>query len=319
LISVVVVTWNSRPELARLIASMNAHLSGEEQLIVVDNDSSESPIEIAREWKGPGLFLRLAENVGFGAGANAGVAESSHEGVVILNADTELRDAGLSALAALAVAQRSLVGPRVLEGDGSLQPSASGPATGIWPWIRALLPSPAGPPALLARTAPWRLRSRTEVAWLTGCALAGPAGPLRQLGPFDPGIHLYGEDLDLGLRAARAGLGSLFAPELCTIVHYGKRSTSQVFGDLGRGAAAENGRAVLRRHYGAGPERRAHQAEVLNLRLRSVVKRVLRRPREWQTMTLAGKRGAAGEVRSIPAGPHPPARVAERVVLEASG
>ena len=170
----------------------------------------------------------------------------------MLNADTELLDDGLGRLVELATGEGALTGPRVLQPDGAVQPSASGPPVGAWPWVEAMVPAAVLPKAALARTAPWRLRSRTPVAWLTGCCVAGPTGPLRSLGPFDPAIHLYAEDLDLGLRASAAGVESVYAPELCTLRHYGKGSTSQRFDDLGRGPSAANGRAVLLRSFGPG-------------------------------------------------------------------
>lgn len=304
MISIVVVTWQSEPDLARLVDSLNAHLSGSEELIVIDNDSSDDPLRACERWKGSGAFLEMSENHGFGLAANAGVAEASHEGVVILNPDTELRDAGLSRLTTLAVSERCLVGPRVLESGGERQPSASGPPVGGWPWARALLPGGLTPPQLQARTEPWRLDRRTVVAWLTGSCIAGAASELRAIGPFDPAIHLYGEDLELGLRAADAGLRSVFAPELCTIVHHGKGSSSQRFDDLGKGLGAGHGRAVLSRRYGAAAEARAYRAEKLGLGLRVAAKRVLRRPYRRQAMALAGLRSA----RSPTELPDPPAQ-----------
>lgn len=303
MISIVVVTWQSEPDLRRLVASLNLHLGGEEELIVVDNASSDAPIEAAQSWKGAGTYLQMESNHGFGVAANAGVAEASNEGVVILNPDTELCDDGLSRLARLARDEGCLAGPRVLESSGARQPSASGPAVGIWPWVRALVPSPLGSASLLRRTAPWRLATSTEVSWLTGACIAGPASLLRELGPFDPGLHMYAEDLDLGLRAGRAGVRSVFAPELCTVVHHGKGSSSQRFENLGRGLGARNGRAVLARHYGPARARRAYRAERLGLELRVAVKRVAGRPDERQISALAGMRGVDREPEPIAAAP----------------
>lgn len=281
---------------------MNLHLAGEEELIVVDNASSDSPLEAARGWKGVGTYLQMEANHGFGTAANTGVAEAGNEGVVILNPDTELCDDGLARLAGLALDEGCLAGPRVLESTGARQPSASAAPVGIWPWVRAFVPSPLGPTPLLRRTAPWRLATRTDVSWLTGSCIAGTASLLRALGPFDPGLHMYAEDLDLGLRAGRAGARSVFAPELCTVVHHGKGSSSQRFEDLGRGVGARNGRAVLARHYGSARARHAYWAERLGLELRVAVKRATRRPDERQTSALAGLRGAGREPEPVAVG-----------------
>jgi N-acetylglucosaminyl-diphospho-decaprenol L-rhamnosyltransferase len=293
-VSIVVVTWECAPELERLADSMNLHLDGTQELVVVDNASSDDPAAAAGRWRGPSRFLRLDRNHGFGAAANAGVEQASGEAVVILNPDTELADDRLPGLAAEALRRNSLVGPRVLNPDGTIQPSASGPPVGAWPWVRAILPSPVGPRPVLRRTAPWRLDEPVRVAWLTGACLAGPRDVLAALGPFDTSIHMYGEDLDLGLRATQAGVESWFVPGACAIVHYGKGSTAKAYPDAGRRAAAVNGRAALARAHGERRARLAWWAERTNLRLRVIAKTALRRDCAWERLTLDALRKAGG-------------------------
>jgi N-acetylglucosaminyl-diphospho-decaprenol L-rhamnosyltransferase len=290
--SIVVVTWQSAEDLTRLVDSINRHLDGTQELIVVDNASTDGPLAAARGWRGMGSFLQLESNQGFGAAANAGVAAASHEAVAILNADVELVDDGLTRLTEAALNMNAIVGPRVLNPDGTLQPSASGPPIGIWPWIRAVAPSPVGSEWVLRRTAPWRLEKLTRVAWLTGCALAGPRRVLEELGPFDAAIHLYGEDLDLGVRASNRGVPSYFAPETCRIIHRGKGSSALRFADLGRAEAAKHARAVLHRAYGRRAEHLSWIAERLGLRLRTTAKRLLRQDSSWDATVLTAARHA---------------------------
>ena len=284
--SVVVVTWECAAHLRRLVETMNDHLSADTELVVVDNASSDSPHIEAQRWKGELRFQALDQNVGFGAGNNTGVELATREVSVLLNPDVELIDSSLDALARAAAETRGLVGPRILNADGSVQPSASGPSTGIWPWVAALVPGSAAPPPVVARTAPWRLSARVPVTWLTGACIAAPTRLLRGLGPFDPSIHLYSEDLDLGLRARKQGIPVLFDPTLATVVHLGEGSSSQRFADLGRGIAAENRRLVVTRAEGPRAEARAWRAHLVELFLRVARKRVLRRDASWDRMVL---------------------------------
>src|SRR5688500_1037592 len=106
--SIVVVTWQSAGHLAALVGSMNERLADSPELVVVDNASSDDPEGAARRWRGPGLFTRLEANRGFGAAANAGVAQASGDAVVILNPDTELLDGRLGELAGFALTKRAL-------------------------------------------------------------------------------------------------------------------------------------------------------------------------------------------------------------------
>jgi GT2 family glycosyltransferase len=258
---------------------MNAHLDGSQELIVVDNASSDSPEAAASGWKGPGQFIALEENVGFGAANNVGVEAARAAVTVMLNPDTELLDDGLDRMAAAVGELGGLVGPRVLNVDRSIQASASGPEVGIWPWVRAVVPGAVAPRAVRARTEPYRLDQRVPVSWLTGACIAGPTEVIRRLGPFDPALHMFGEDVDLGLRAAAAGVGRWFDPDSCTIVHHGQGSSTLVYGSREgwRATGTLNWRAAVRRAYGKRRETAGWWALRLNLRLRLMAKTLLGR------------------------------------------
>jgi GT2 family glycosyltransferase len=112
------------------------------------------------------------------------------------------------------------------------------------------------------------------------------------LGPFDPAIHLYGEDMDLGLRAARAGVESLFCPDVCRVVHRGGASAAALDSDDRELRVASSRRAVVARAYGPRRETAAWLAQRTNLRLRVVAKRVLGRNAEREAATLRAARRA---------------------------
>jgi N-acetylglucosaminyl-diphospho-decaprenol L-rhamnosyltransferase len=300
--SIVVVTWRSAEHLAALVDSMNRNLAERPELIVVDNDSDDDPESAAREWEGELRFVGLDDNRGYGAAANAGVEMAAGEAVVMLNPDTELRDSGLGELARFALERRALAGPRLRNPDGSPQPSASGPPVGVWPWLGAVFPGRLQPRALAARTEPWRLDRLTRVAWLTGACVAGPRAALLELGPFDPAIEMFGEDLDLCLRAARAGVPSYFNPRACEVLHHGGASAALRWGGDAASVVALTRRAVLRRAFGARRERAAWLAQRLNLRLRVAAKRALRRDSSRDAAALE----AALSARAVPALPPPP-------------
>jgi N-acetylglucosaminyl-diphospho-decaprenol L-rhamnosyltransferase len=293
--SVVVVSWECSGHLRGLVASMNEHLDGSQELVVVDNASSDDPEEAVREWKGPSRFLGLGSNRGFGPASNVGVAEVERPATVLLNPDTELLDDGLDRLAAAALELDGLVGPRVLNSDRTVQASASGPEVGLWPWVRALAPGALQPDALLARTEPYRLERRVAVTWLTGACIAGPTPVLRRLGPFDPALHMFGEDVDLGLRAGAAGVRSWFDPVACRMVHHGQGSSTRVYGSREgwRPTGTLNWRAALRRAYGPRRESLGWLALRANLRLRLAAKTVLGRATDRDREAVRAARSAA--------------------------
>jgi N-acetylglucosaminyl-diphospho-decaprenol L-rhamnosyltransferase len=313
--SIVVVTWRSAAHLEQLVASMNRHLpsdggptGGSPELVVVENASGEDPEDAARGWQGAVSVIREPRNLGFGAAANHGAEAATGDVVVLLNPDTELLDDGIVRLAAWAADRDAIAAPRVLNADRSKQPSASGPVVGPWPWFRALVPGAVHPAAIRGHTEPWRLDRPVRVAWLTGVCLAARRDVLVRLGPFDPAIEMYAEDLDLGLRAAAAGLESWFRPDLCAIVHHGGASTELRFDDReGADVAARYRVAVIRRAHGVTRERRAARAERLHLALRIAARRTLRRDPGRDPLLLAAARSAR-DAPDLPAPPEPPAR-----------
>ena len=298
--SIVVVTWQSAPMLEALVATMNRHLGSAPELVVVDNLSRDDPERAVREYRGRVRFVPLERNLGFGAACNIGVETASGSCVVMLNPDTELVDASLDQLAAFALRRRALAGPRLLNPDGSVQPSASGAPVGPWPWIGAIFPGRLQPRPLRDRTEPWRAPHTIRVAWLTGACVAGLREALLALGPFDPAIQLYAEDMDLGLRAARAGIPSYFCPDVCRVVHRGGASTSIAFPQGAGRLAAGNRRAVVRRAYGVRHERASWLAQRVNLRLRVAAKCALGRDASANRDALEATRNA-DSVPNLPA------------------
>ncbi|HEX2085211.1 MAG TPA: glycosyltransferase family 2 protein [Solirubrobacteraceae bacterium] len=276
-LSIVVVTWNSAGEIGPLLESIRTHLEDEHEVVVVDNASTDATADIVGASPGPVRLIENRGNVGFGAANNQGVRAARHDAVVLLNPDTLLVDGSLATLAARAVRERALCGPRLLNADGTLQPSASA-LPGRWEdTLRLVLPAALMPKPLARRCEPWRSERDAEVGWLTGACLAAPRDILLELGPFDERIHLYSEDLDLGLRARKTGVRSLFLPTAARVVHLADRSSSQAFPDAGAGASARNRHRAVARHHGRARAAYDLAVQQAHHRVRLAAKAALRR------------------------------------------
>ena len=119
-----------------------------------------------------------------------------------VNPDVELLDDGLARLARDAPAGGALLAPRLLNADGSVQDSAHPLPGRIGALVPALLPRRLLP----TRFEPWRSDSAREVGWAVAACILGRTDELRALGPFDPDAFLFYEDMELCLRARRAGI-----------------------------------------------------------------------------------------------------------------
>ncbi|MCO4770382.1 MAG: glycosyltransferase family 2 protein [Deltaproteobacteria bacterium] len=200
-VSVVVVHYSGTDDLIACAASVLAE-AGDVELIVVDNASPDrgaallpSDARLRRIW--------LPRNVGFAAGANAGVTASTGDVVVLLNPDATLRPGCLGALEQ-ALASADIAVPRVLLADDPSRLDSCG--HDLYPdglnWCRG-----RGEPAAD------QFDSAEDVLLFSGAAVAFRRAALARVGALDEGFWAYGEDADLGLRAARAGLLARTAPD----------------------------------------------------------------------------------------------------------
>ena len=144
-VSVVVVTYNALPWVERALESVRGH-----ETIVVDHGSTDGTLELVRE-RFPEARLIEQENKGLGGGSNAGMRIASGDYFLLLNSDAWALEDGVERLAAFADEhpEAAVAGPRLLNPDGSLQPSVRGFPTRLAAGDRVLLPAQAR--AALAR------------------------------------------------------------------------------------------------------------------------------------------------------------------------
>lgn len=230
-LDVVVVHYETPHLLERCLRSIFLHSSDSvRSVIVVDNSITAAPTEDVVAAFPDVRLLRPSTNIGYGAGANRGVAECTAEHVLVLNADTELRAGAAHALVDELDRhpECAVVGPRLVDHNGRSQPSC------------ARFPTCSG--VLLHETGVWKLagwgsfgapmrpfyevRAAGDVPWLLGAALAFRRWSFLAVGGFDPVFFMYYEEVDLCRRLQTAGASTRYVP-MAVVVHVGGASTSQ--------------------------------------------------------------------------------------------
>ena len=222
--AIVTVIHDSEPELRGLLESLDRLPEPRPRAIVVDSGSSDGGAALAAE-RGAEV-VRLEGNLGFGAGCNAGIERVTEPVTAFVNPDVELLDDGLSRLARDALAGGALLAPRLLNADGTVQDSAH-PLPGR---PDALLPAVLPRRLLPTRFEPWRGERPRRVGWAVAACILGGTDELRSLGPFDPDAFLFYEDLELCLRARRAGIPTIYRPDVA-VRHLGGASTGRALAE----------------------------------------------------------------------------------------
>ena len=219
-IAVVIVTHNSADMLASCLAAVPEGAVGVElsHVVVVDNASIDESLRIAQETWPRVEIVRLDRNAGYAAGLNAGVdvlAGREPDAVLVLNPDCRLRPGALKVMAdALSVAPRGIVAPRLLNLDGTLQPTLRRPPSVGGALAEALvggkLADRIGLGELVFDNASHHRAG--PASWATGAALLISWHALVQVGPWNESFLLYSEETEFIFRAADKGWTTWYEP-----------------------------------------------------------------------------------------------------------
>ncbi|GAC1650345.1 MAG: hypothetical protein NVS4B8_24530 [Herpetosiphon sp.] len=95
--SIIVVAYNSQRYLKACLGAIQSDMRATDQLIVVDNGSSDGSGELIRS-QFPSVHLISGTNVGYAAGNNRGAADAVGHDLIFLNPDTIIEPGCIDAL-----------------------------------------------------------------------------------------------------------------------------------------------------------------------------------------------------------------------------
>jgi GT2 family glycosyltransferase len=271
-VSVVVVTWNALPWLEQCLESVRSSEIIDVEVLVVDHGSTDGTVDFVRK-RWPEVRLIEQENKGMGGGNNAGMRVADGRYFFLLNSDAWVVNDGLDKLIEFADEhpEAAVVGPKLLNTDGTLQRSVRGEPT-VWRLATEYL--------FIRKLAPWSKRLNplyrgdfahdrvAEVDWLFGPALLVRREAADAVGLFDEDFFMFSEEVDWMTRFRRAGWTVVFFPG-AEVVHVGGASH-------GGRMYIENLRGHLRwfaKHRGAKDAERVRKLLLWSLRLRAFVLR----------------------------------------------
>jgi GT2 family glycosyltransferase len=260
-LAAVVVTYNALPWLERCLASLDGL-----ETVIVDNGSTDGTLEAIRRFP---VQLLQQENRGLAAGWNAGIAATTAPYVLVMNSDAWLVGDAAARLVAFAQehAEAAVVGPRLLNEDGTLQRSVRGFPT-LWRlateyfFLRKLAPRSHALNAFYAEG--FDHDAVREAEFVMGACFLVRRAAIEAVGPADEDFFLFSEETDWCYRFHAAGWKVWFTPD-AEAVHVGGASHG---GRLFR----ENLRGHLRflaKHRGEREAERARRLLVAALRVRA--------------------------------------------------
>ncbi len=212
-VSVVIPNWNGRDLLQKYLPSVIA--AGPDEIVVVDNGSTDGSVEFVRAAFPQVTVLALPENLGFGGGSNAGFRAAKNDIVVLLNSDMRVEHDFLKPLVdAFRDENVFAVSCQIFFSDPKKIREETGLTQAWWEGGRL------------------RVRHRIDDAitepfpcfYGGGGSCAFDRNKFLELGGFDELLKpFYLEDTDLGYMAWKRGWKVLYAPK--SIVYHEHRGT----------------------------------------------------------------------------------------------
>jgi GT2 family glycosyltransferase len=235
-LSIVIVSWNVREDLRECLQSLlrekGSRLeSGEIEIIVVDNASTDGTAEMVNLEFPQVKLLVNPQNLGYTKANNIGINHSRGKYILLLNPDTIVHQGALQALIDCAEShpEAGIIGAKLLNPDGSVQRSArSFPDIGAGLFRNTFLGRlfPNNPFVRRYLLTDFGYDEVREVDWVSGAAMLVRRDLIERIGGLDERFWAYCEDVDLCWRAWQAGYKVLFCPN-AVITHKVGRSSDQ--------------------------------------------------------------------------------------------
>ncbi|MGK0740669.1 glycosyltransferase [Leucobacter sp. Z1108] len=234
-VGVVTVSYGSGDALTIFLRSLREY-HGDLPVVVVDNKPDHESVQgIAQRYGAQ--YVPIPANPGYGAGMNAGVralklgvaAHTPLDAYFFCNPDVRFIEPAIGQLAASLLGDPGAgsIGPRILNEDGSVYPSARNiPSFGtgvghalfskIWPgnpWTRAYQDAA-------------NYGERRAAGSLSGAAVMVKRSAFEDLSGWDEAYFMHFEDIDLGWRIGNLGLTNVYEPSV-SVEHSGAHSTKK--------------------------------------------------------------------------------------------
>ena len=227
---IIIVNYRCYEALAACLSALERETEGLSRVFVVDNTGLSVPDDLAERFPEVNWLLNR-RNLGFARAVNQGIAQTTAPYICLLNPDTVISGPLFGPLEEWLEDNPDvgIVGPKIQDGDGSVQGSARAfPSLATAFFGRTTLVSRLWPDNPITRQnilTDRSLHGPIDVDWVSGACMVIRRSAMEEIGPMDQRFFLYWEDCDWCTRFRSAGWRVVYHPGLGPVIHYGGQSS----------------------------------------------------------------------------------------------
>lgn len=225
-LSVIILSYNTSGLLKTCLSAVLASTGFEDkelEVIVVDNNSSDSSVEMVKKEYPEVKLIRNKKNLGFSAGNNIGIKEAGGKFLLLLNSDTLVEPDSLITVLKAMENDRSIGAATCLlqMADGKIDPASHRGFPTPWKALSYFLGFEKlfpGSSIFGGYHQGWKnLKIAHEVDCISAAFMMVSAKVIERIGLLDERFFMYGEDIDWCLRIRKAGFKIFFYPGVKTL------------------------------------------------------------------------------------------------------
>ena len=246
-LEILILSYNTRGFLRDCLGSIYQKVKGIEfGVMVVDNGSGDNSMEMVKSEFPQVKLIENRENLGFARANNQAIRQSGAKYLLLLNPDTSLANNSCCEMLRFMDEHPKvgILGCRLLNADGTIQPSNSGfpnlfteflrifqlkkliPAIGLREKVGERLGGILGSTLREYFRVYWDSERVRDVDWVSGASLLVRRRAVEEVGLLDESFFMYYEDADWCYRMRMGGWKTCYFP-FFKIVHYVGKSDSQ--------------------------------------------------------------------------------------------
>jgi GT2 family glycosyltransferase len=239
MISIIIVSYNASELLLQCVESCrmleNAQPGSDYEIIIVDNNSTDNAYDKVVKTTPDVTWIQNDTNLGFSTAVNIGLNAAVGDYFLLLNPDSEISPGALLSLKKFwsSFPQAGIVGGKIVNSDGSFQKQCRRnfprPASAFFRLFKLGVLLPKHKLTSSYEHGLEGIDDLHEVDAVAGAFMCFRRSLIGEIGMFDEGYFLMGEDLDFCYRTKLAGKTVYYYPDAVVTHHHGASRKTRRF------------------------------------------------------------------------------------------